>query len=121
MIGSKPLQAFIQKNDTWFCSLCQSFTVTPSHIGSGMLNLCKFVEDFVALLGAMTDKMGVKTRLGFELENKQWARQVFNKKYKRKIYGLRTFTIEGYYIWRGTVSLPKTLKFNFSYCWIAYW
>ena len=41
------------------------------HIGSGMRNLCKFVEDFVALFGAVTDKMGVKTRLWFELENKQ--------------------------------------------------
>ena len=50
------------------------------HIGSGMPNLCKFDEDFVALLGEMADKMGVKTRLWFELENKQWARQVFNKK-----------------------------------------
>ena len=86
-----------------------------------MPNLCKFDEDFVALLGEMADKMGVKTRLWFELENKQWARHVFNKKLKRKIYGLRTFTIEGCYIWRGTVSLPKTLKVNLAYCWIAYW
>ena len=41
------------------------------HIVSGMPNLCKFVENFVALLGEMADKMGIKTLQWFELENKQ--------------------------------------------------
>ena len=54
--------------------------VNSCHIGAGMPNLCKFDEDFVALLGETADIMGVKTRLWFELENNQWARQVFNKK-----------------------------------------
>ena len=53
------------------CSLCQFFTVMSCHIGSGMPNLCKFDEDFVALLGEMADKIGVKTLLWFELESKQ--------------------------------------------------
>ena len=34
------------------------------HIGTGMPNLCKFDEDFVALLGEMADKMGVKLVFG---------------------------------------------------------
>ena len=45
------------------------FNVMSCHIGSGMPDLCKFDEDFVALLGEMADKMGVKTRLWFEWES----------------------------------------------------
>ena len=41
------------------------------HIGSGMPYTCIFVEDTVALLGAMADKMGVKTCLWSELEHMQ--------------------------------------------------
>ena len=32
------------------------FAVMSCHIGSGMPNLCKFDEEFVALLGEMADK-----------------------------------------------------------------
>ena len=41
------------------------------HIGSGMPYTYIFVEDTVALLGAMADKMGVKTCLWSELEHMQ--------------------------------------------------
>ena len=50
------------------------------HICTGMPNLCKFDEDFVALLSEMADKMVYKTRLWLDLENKQWTGPVFNKK-----------------------------------------
>ena len=76
-----------------FVVFVKSFTAMSCHIGTGMGNLCKFVEDFVALLGAITDRMDVKTRLWFELENKQLARQVFNKNIKHKINGLWTFGV----------------------------
>ena len=41
------------------------------HIGSGMPNPRIFVEDIVALLGAMTDKWVKKMCLWSELETKQ--------------------------------------------------
>ena len=67
--------------------------------------------------------MCVKTCLWLELENKQWPSQVCNKKYKRKIYCLRTFGKEG---WRGTVSYQMIVNLIFRFaelhigCFIRY-
>ena len=41
------------------------------HIGRGMQYLCIFNGEVVTLLGAITEKMGVKTCLLSELEHKQ--------------------------------------------------
>ena len=41
------------------------------HIGLGVPYLCIFVGEVVTLLGANTEKMGVKTCLWSELEHKQ--------------------------------------------------
>ena len=39
------------------------------HIGLGMPYMCIFVREVVTLLGAITEKMGVKTCLWSELEH----------------------------------------------------
>ena len=42
------------------------------HIGWGMPHiLCIFVEDILAALGALSDKVGMKTGLWSELDSKQ--------------------------------------------------
>ena len=56
MTGSKIIAGSHSKNDNYFLAIANVSLPVCCHIDSGMTNLRIFVEENVALLGAMTDK-----------------------------------------------------------------
>ena len=83
-MAPKPFPDLIQKNDIWICSLCQFFAVMSCHIGSGMPNLCKFDEDFVALLGEMAKKNGCKNSSVVRIREQAMSQTNFQQQKKKK-------------------------------------
>ena len=80
------------------------FLQTCSQIYRGKPYSCIFTQEFVPLLGAMTDKLVLTFFLWSELGHKQWPGKGCSKNWERYIFCLWTLGRECRYIWCSTVS-----------------